>query len=53
VKFPTTPQERAAAKYKFINASQPFEGAIGAIDCTHVQSMTKSDSIVKFITPPL
>jgi len=36
VKFPTTPQERAAAKYKFINAPQPFEGAIGAINCTHV-----------------
>ena len=36
VKFPTTPQERAAAKYKFMNAPQPFEGATGAIDCTHV-----------------
>ena len=36
VQFPVTPQARHVAREKFLNACQPFEGAIGAIDCTHV-----------------
>lgn len=36
VQFPMTPQARQLARIQFQNASQPFEGAIGAIDCTHV-----------------
>lgn len=31
-----TPAARHAAREKFANAPQPFDGAIGAIDCTHV-----------------
>lgn len=36
VRFPMTDIERFAAKEKFRTASQPFMGAIGAIDCTHI-----------------
>jgi len=36
VQFPMTPEARHFAREKFRNARQPFEGAIGAIDCTHV-----------------
>lgn len=31
-----TPEERQVARVKFRNAPQPFEGAIGAIDCIFV-----------------
>jgi len=31
-----TPEARHFAREQFRNARQPFEGAIGAIDCTHV-----------------
>lgn len=31
-----TLEERQIARAKFMNAPQPFEGAIGAIDCTFV-----------------
>lgn len=36
VKFPMTLLERNNAREEFNNAPQPFEGAIGAIDCTFI-----------------
>lgn len=36
VQFPMTPEARQIARARFSTARQPFEGAIGAIDCTHV-----------------
>lgn len=36
IKFPMTAAERTAVRNKFAQAPQPFPGAIGAIDCTHV-----------------
>ncbi|XP_024873458.1 putative nuclease HARBI1 [Temnothorax curvispinosus] len=36
VQFSMTPEARWFAREQFQNAPQPFEGAIGAIDCTHV-----------------
>lgn len=35
--FPTNRRQRAAARAEFATAPQPFVGAIGAIDCTHVR----------------
>lgn len=34
--FPMTENERDNARQKFSNTPQQFEGAIGAIDCSHV-----------------
>ncbi|KAK0171480.1 hypothetical protein PV327_011236 [Microctonus hyperodae] len=36
IKFPLTPGDRQIARVEFQNARQPFEGAIGAIDCSHL-----------------
>lgn len=36
IRFPLTAEEINAARLKFANAMQPFHGAIGAVDCTHV-----------------
>jgi len=36
VRFPMTLIERQAAKTSFLTCPAPFNGAIGAIDCTHV-----------------
>ena len=36
VKFPMTPEERQRARTKCAEAAQPFQGAIGAIDCTYI-----------------
>lgn len=36
VQFPMTREARQAARTKFLHAPQPFEGAIGAIDCTFI-----------------
>lgn len=36
VRFPMTAIERQAAKRAFVLAPSPFNGALGAIDCTHV-----------------
>ncbi|XP_046612245.1 putative nuclease HARBI1 [Neodiprion virginianus] len=36
VQFPMTPEDRQRAASQFATARQPFQGAIGAIDCTHV-----------------
>lgn len=36
VQFPMTSGARQLARIQFQNARQPFEGAIGAIDCTHI-----------------
>ncbi|XP_026323199.1 uncharacterized protein LOC113232642 [Hyposmocoma kahamanoa] len=35
-RFPMTPEERHAAKSKFMNARQPFPGTLGVIDYTYV-----------------
>lgn len=43
IKFPVTPADRYQAKMKFANAPQPFEGAIGAIDCTYVHILAPTD----------
>ncbi|EFN60645.1 Putative nuclease HARBI1, partial [Camponotus floridanus] len=36
IQFPITAEARYQAKLKFQNARHSFEGAIGAIDCSHV-----------------
>jgi hypothetical protein len=36
IKFPATPEDRQAAVRLFQRAPQPFPGAMGAIDCTHI-----------------
>lgn len=36
VTFPMTHTERNGAREEFQNAPQPFEGALGAIDCTFI-----------------
>lgn len=36
VQFPMTPAARHVAREQFQITRQPFEGAIGAIDCTHI-----------------
>ncbi|XP_046431373.1 putative nuclease HARBI1 [Neodiprion fabricii] len=36
VQFPMTPEDWKRAASQFATALQPFQGAIGAIDCTHV-----------------
>ncbi|XP_008179536.1 putative nuclease HARBI1 [Acyrthosiphon pisum] len=36
VKFPMTAVERQKGREKFEAAPQPFEGTLGAIDCTHI-----------------
>lgn len=43
VRFPMTAVERCNAREKFNNAPQPFEGAIGAIDCTHINIIAPKD----------
>jgi len=43
IKFPTTPGKRQAAREKFLNAPQPLEGKIGAIDCTFVHILAPSE----------
>lgn len=36
VRFPMTANEKTIARNRFALAPQPFPGAIGAIDCTHI-----------------
>jgi len=36
VQFPMTPEARHFAREQFRNAHHSFEGAIKAIDCTHI-----------------
>lgn len=36
VRFPMTANKKTIARNKFALAPQPFPGAIGAIDCTHI-----------------
>ena len=43
VQFPMTPEARQLAREAFANARQPFAGAIGAIDCTHVAILAPED----------
>nr|XP_046473769.1 putative nuclease HARBI1 isoform X1 [Neodiprion pinetum] len=49
IKFPATPEQREAAKIKFANAPQPFPGAIGAIDCTHVGIVAPKENEEAFV----
>ena len=42
IQFPITTEEREEARRKFANAPQPFEGAIGAIDCTYIHILAPS-----------
>lgn len=37
IQFPTNRRQRDEARTAFAVAPQPFAGAIGAIDCTHVR----------------
>jgi len=43
VRFPITAVERQNALQKFVNAPQEFEGAIGAIDCTHINIIAPNE----------
>ncbi|XP_046744295.1 putative nuclease HARBI1 [Diprion similis] len=43
VKFPATPQQREEARRKFPRAPQPFTGAIGAIDRTHIAILSPQE----------
>lgn len=43
IKFSMTPAERYQARMKFANAPQPFEEAVGAIDCTYVHILAPID----------
>ncbi|XP_071580831.1 putative nuclease HARBI1 [Temnothorax nylanderi] len=36
ISFPITAEEKTSTRNKFAQAPQPFPGAIGAIDCTHI-----------------
>lgn len=49
VKFPETPEEQEAARRKFERANQPFPGAIGAIDCTHVKIRTPTEDEFAYV----
>lgn len=42
-------EERQAARAKFANAPQPFEGTIGAIDCTFVNILGPSEHEEAFV----
>lgn len=49
VKFPMTAIDRQQAREKFATAPQPFEGAIGAIDCTFVHILAPSEHEEAFV----
>jgi len=49
VKFPMTEEDRQRAREKFSVAAQPFEGAIGAIDCTFVHIIAPHEHEEAFI----
>lgn len=41
--------ERNNAREEFCNAPQPFEGAIGAIDCTYINILAPKDHEEAFV----
>lgn len=43
IKFPVSMQDRLAARLKFRNDPQPFEGTIGAIDCTYINILAAAN----------
>ncbi|KYM97811.1 Putative nuclease HARBI1 [Cyphomyrmex costatus] len=45
-----TREARQEARTKFRNASQPFEGAIGAIDCTFINILGPTEHEEAFIS---
>ncbi|XP_015593759.1 putative nuclease HARBI1 [Cephus cinctus] len=45
IQFPMTMEARQQARQQFQTASQPFDGAIGAIDCTHVAILAPKQGI--------
>ncbi|CAI6370113.1 unnamed protein product [Macrosiphum euphorbiae] len=49
VRFPMTNLERNNAREEFCNAPQPFEGAIGAIDCTYINILASKDHEEAFV----
>lgn len=49
VQFPMTREARQAARTKFHNAPQPFEGAIGAIDCTFINILGPTEHEEAFV----
>ncbi|RLU22835.1 hypothetical protein DMN91_005113 [Ooceraea biroi] len=49
IKFPTTVEDRQQARQKFSTAAQPFEGAIGAMDCTLVHIIAPHEHEEAFI----
>lgn len=49
VKFSMTAIDRQQAREKFATAPQPFEGAIGAIDCTFVHILAPSEHEEAFV----
>ncbi|XP_071653587.1 putative nuclease HARBI1 isoform X3 [Temnothorax longispinosus] len=49
VKFPMTEIDRQRAREKFSVAAQPFEGAIGAIDCTFVHILAPHEHEEAFV----
>lgn len=49
VKFPMTVLERNNAREEFRNAPQPFEGAIGAIDCTFINILGPKEHEEAFV----
>ncbi|XP_046383560.1 putative nuclease HARBI1 [Ischnura elegans] len=49
VKFPVSREDRQAARLKFRNAPQPFEGTLGAIDCTYINIIAPVDHEEAFV----
>lgn len=49
IKFPMTEEDRQRARIKFAVSAQPFEGAIGAIDCTFVNILAPHEHEEAFI----
>ncbi|KYN03448.1 Putative nuclease HARBI1 [Cyphomyrmex costatus] len=49
VQFPMTREARQEARTKFRNAPQPFEGAIGAIDCTFINILGPTEHEEAFV----
>lgn len=49
VKFPMTVQDRQQAREKFSAATYPFEGAIGAIDCTFIHIIAPHENEEAFV----
>ncbi|RLU19990.1 hypothetical protein DMN91_008549 [Ooceraea biroi] len=49
IKFPMTAEDRQKAREKFSTAAYPFEGALGAIDCTFIHIIDPHEHEEAFI----